>query len=459
MSLIFGRQARGPLINIATPRGRKSTQRERLLAGVIAVANRDGYAGATVSAVIAQAGVSRPTFYEYFADRDACFLATLAATSERLLESIRGAVRRAPPQQATTAAIAALIDFAGSQPALARFLLNEPLAAGRRALDARDGQLREIERIIQDVSGGPDRCASGPDIPIPILFGATYRVLATHLRRGDRGLTRVQEDLTDWVTRYEQPGPQQRWRSLRPGPPPKAAPPPLEPTLREPAPLSPGRPRLAPEQVAETHRQRILLAVARLADGKGYDATTIAEIAKLAKVDARVFYGLFANKQEAFMSVHELGFQQLMAITAGAFFEGETWPERSWRAGLAFARFLETNPLIAHVGFIEAYAVGPRAVQRVEDSHMAFTMFLQEGYQFAPQADPPSQLALEAIVGAIFEIVYHEARGGRTAKLSGMTGHIVFLFLAPFLGPQETNKFIDGQLKGRRRRPNRLAGA
>jgi hypothetical protein len=35
----------------------------------------------------------------------------------------------------------------------------------------------------------------------------------------------------------------------------------------------------------------------------------------------------------------------------------------------------------------------------------------------------------------------------------------VFLFLAPFLGPQETNKFIDGQLKGRRRRPNRLAGA
>jgi AcrR family transcriptional regulator len=46
--------------------GRKSTQRERLLNGVITVANRDGSSRASVSAVIAEAGVSRPTFYDYF---------------------------------------------------------------------------------------------------------------------------------------------------------------------------------------------------------------------------------------------------------------------------------------------------------------------------------------------------------------------------------------------------------
>jgi AcrR family transcriptional regulator len=414
----------------------------------MAVANREGYAGATVSAVIARAGVSRPTFYEYFADRDACFLAMLAESSERLLGLMREAVSSAPPGQATAATIAALIEFAATQPARARFLLNEPLAAGGRALDARDEELQEVERIIEGAHPGLDPCARAPDLPIPILFGAIYRLLASRLRRGDPSLTRVQAELGDWVASYEQPRTRQRWRALRPTAPPRSMPPALEPTLREPAPLSPGRPRLAPAQVAEKHRQRILLAVARLADQKGYEATTIAEIAKVAKVDARVFYRLFANKQDAFMSVHELGFQQLMAITAGAFFEGRTWPERSWRAGLAFARFLETNPLIAHVGFIEAYAVGPRAVQRVEDSHTAFTMFLQEGYQFAPQANPPGRLALEAIVAAIFELVYHEARRRRTAQVSGMIGHIVFLFLTPFLGPAETNRFIDAQLDG-----------
>ena len=386
---------------------------------MIAVANRDGYAGATVSAVIAQAGVSRPTFYEYFRDRDACFLAALATCSERVLSLMREAVRDAPPGEVTTAAIAALIKFAGSEPAMARFLLNEPLAAGRAALDARDGELQEIGRIIKGAGGELDERARAPDIAIPILFGAIYRLLGARLRRGDRSLSRVGEELSDWVARYEQPRAQQRWRALSAISPPASAPPPLEPTLREHAPLSPGRPRLAPEQVAEKHRQRILLAVARLAERKGYDASTIAQIAKVAKVDARVFYTLFSNKQDAFMSLHELGFQQLMAVTAGAFFEGERWPERSWGAGLAFARFLETNPLIAHVGFIEAYAVGPRAVQRIEDSHMAFTMFLQEGYQFAPQANPPGRLALEAVVAAIFEIVYHEAREGAHRRTVG----------------------------------------
>ncbi len=55
---------------------RKRTQRERLIAGMVMAARRHGYAGANVSRVIARAGVSRPTFYEYFADKDDCFLAT-----------------------------------------------------------------------------------------------------------------------------------------------------------------------------------------------------------------------------------------------------------------------------------------------------------------------------------------------------------------------------------------------
>ena len=46
--------------------GRKGTQRKRLIAGMIDVANRNGYANASISAVTTAAGVSKPTFYEYF---------------------------------------------------------------------------------------------------------------------------------------------------------------------------------------------------------------------------------------------------------------------------------------------------------------------------------------------------------------------------------------------------------
>jgi hypothetical protein len=50
---------------------------------------------------------------------------------------------------------------------------------------------------------------------------------------------------------------------------------------------------------------------------------------------------------------------------------------------------LESDPLVATVGFVEADAVGPSAVQRVEDSHTALAMLLQEGYQYVPE-DPPA---------------------------------------------------------------------
>jgi AcrR family transcriptional regulator len=216
--------------------------------------------------------------------------------------------------------------------------------------------------------------------------------------------------------------------------------------MRAPAALTPGRPRLTEEQVGANHRQRILFAAAQLAEKKGYTATTIAEITKLARVDGRVFYSLFNDKQDAFMTVHELGFHELMAVTAGAFFVGATWPERSWEAGRAFTQFLERNPTVAHVGFVEAYAVGPGAIQRVEDSNGAFTIFLQEGYQHAPGEDPPSRLALEAIIATIFEIAYRQARASARPRLAGMLPHMTYLWLAPFIGPVEAGEFIDRQL-------------
>jgi hypothetical protein len=100
------------------------------------------------------------------------------------------------------------------------------------------------------------------------------------------------------------------------------------------------------------------------------------------------------------------------------------------------------------------------AIQRVEDSHTAFTLFLQEGYQYverdgaedAAHEDPPGRLALEAIITAIYELVYLEVRGGRTGRLSRTLGAIAAIFLTPFVGVEETNAFIDGQLAGATRK-------
>jgi AcrR family transcriptional regulator len=431
-------------INTPLQNRRKATQRERLLKGMIAAATRDGYAGANVSAVIGEAGVSRPTFYDYFEDRDDCFVATIIDVHQRLLGEVRDAIAQDPPQQALASAIVATLNFAGSQPAEARFLMKETLAGGPRALDARDQGIAQTAKLVEEAFKRVPADTAIPDVPIAAVLGALHRLLASRLRRSERALGGLEQDLLAWIAGYGQRAAQHRWRSLAPlgahGRSPYLPP----TTLRAPPALGPGRPRLSEEEVAENHRQRIMFATSQIVQERGYTAATVSEITRLAGVDGRAFYRLFADKQEAFSAIHELGFQYLMAATAGAFFAGKSWPERIWEAFRAAAQSIDDTPTFAHLAFVEAYAVGPRGIQRVEDSHVAFTIFLQEGYRFQTESHtPPSRLALEAIITTIFEIIYVQTRASAKPKTDALLAHFVHLCLAPFIGVDRTNRFID----------------
>jgi AcrR family transcriptional regulator len=281
---------------------------------------------------------------------------------------------------------------------------------------------------------------------VAAVLGATQRLLATRLRRGERLLEAMQADLPAWVESYGRPASRQGWRSLARGP--ATAPSPFMPrtALRAPQPLGPGRPRMAEEEVAENHRLRIMFATGKVVSERGYAAATVSEITRLAGVDGREFYRLYADKQEAFSAIHELGFQYLMAVTAGAFFAGSDWPQRIWEAFRAATQSVQENPTVAHVGFVESYAVGPRGIQRVEDSRIAFTIFLQEGYRHELAGTPPSRLALEAIITAIFEIIYREARSSAEPQTTRLLGAIVHLCLAPFMGGEAASTFIQSKL-------------
>jgi AcrR family transcriptional regulator len=428
----------------------KGTQRERLLEGMIDAVNRDGYAGANVSAVIANAGVSRPTFYDYFTSRDDCFKAAIEDVGRQMTELARARIETRPANEAASAAVEALVAFASAEPARARFAMSEALAGDSMARDARDAPIAaiavSIERALQRAS--PEEVA--PDVEHSVLIGGVYRLIAPRLRRGEPAISRLADELERLLSSYVRPLGEHRWRTLLPAPRGEPSPHvPDAPIQRMPNALPPGRPRISEEQVSENHWLRILYAAARMAEQKGYVATTVADVTKLAGVDGRVFYRLFADKQDAFLAVHELGYAQLMDLTSKAFFSAAAWPLRSWEAGRALTQVLEDNPLVAHVGFVEAYAVGPAAIQRIEDSHIAFTFFLQEGLVYRKQEHPPSGLAMEAIVTSIFEIIYLQSRDHGKPQVAAMLPHIAHLWLAPFLGSRESDEFIDSQRPAR----------
>ena len=410
-----------------------------------AVAERSGYLGTNISQVIAHAGVSRPTFYDYFTDKDDCFLAALQEIQQRLLDQVSKAVLAEAPENALEAALRAIVKFAQTEPTAARLLIDEILICGIRALDARDRGITELEDIIERAHNEVDPATPTPDFPVRMLVGGTYRLLAARLRHKEP-LTGLASDLLSWVKSYRQPTDEHRWRALQPTPPP--APSPLVPKtkLDAPRPLPRGRPRIGPEQVSTNHRQRILFAAADIAAEKGQAAATIAEITKLAGLDSRAFYRLFSDRQEVFAAVQEIHFEHVMAVSTKAFFTTKSWPERLWEAGRAFSETIEQNPNLAHISFIEFYAAGPIAVKRHNDLLLAFSIFLQEGYRYKPPEIPPSPLALEAIATTNFEMIYHQIRNRLAPQLSSLLAHATHLDLAPFLGPAAANEFIDSML-------------
>jgi len=431
------------------PQPRQSTDRELLLGGIIDVANHMGYAGVSVQSVSSRAGLSRSIFHEHFASSEQCFKAAIEDVQLQMEALVAESIAVRPACEAAFAAVEALVSFASTEPARARFAMSEALAGGAQGREARDAGIATIAGSIEQALASAEQDSIAPDVAHRVLIGGVYRLIAPRLRRGEPAISRLTDELERWLGTYRRPLRNHRWRALAPtarlAPSPYV---PEEPIQRMDNVHAPGRPRFTEEEVAENNRLRILYAAARMAEQKGYIATSVADITRLAGVEEDVFASLFADKQEAFLTVHELGYAQVMDLTSTAFFSGETWPVRSWEGGRALTQLIEDNPLVAHVGFVEAYAVGPTAIQRVEDSALAFTFFLQEGLVYRKQRNPPSGLAMEVIVTSIFEIIYLQARDLGKPEVSAMLPHIAHLWLTPFLGVRESDEFIDGQLAG-----------
>jgi AcrR family transcriptional regulator len=426
----------------------KHTRRERLLASMVAAISEDGYERATVARVSARAGLSRPSFYQCFAGKEACFLSALEQVERGVLSTVTRALDGEPRPSATAAAIAALSAFARERPARAGLLMNGTLAAGPRALDARDRGVEEIARLIADAQPRLGARVAAPGLPNEILIGAVYRLLGARLRRRERWQQTLQGDLLDWIAAYQHPAAEQHWHALAPTLAADHATLLARAPLRAPPAPARGRTRHSSAALTENHRQRLIFAAAEVIARDGYPAASVVAITRAASLDGRVFYRLFSGKHDAFRAMRELAFQHAMAVTAGAFFTAEGWPAQIWESLRTFTQFLERNPALTRACLLESNADGAQTVQRFEDLVLGCTIFLQGGYQYRPQRqhDAPSQLELEAIALALLEIIYQRVRAG--SDMTGLAGQLAYVCLAPFVGALQAGELAEQMLSG-----------
>jgi AcrR family transcriptional regulator len=405
-----------------------------------------GYAAATIAEVVTSAGVSRPTFYEYFVDKNDCFVSTLESIQEELLARVAAAIESGPPERSAYFAVGAVLDFAEIRAEMACVLVSEAMGAGTRALDVRDQGLNALGELIEARYEAIDSRIA-PDLASRPLLGGIYRLLASRLRAHESFATaELRTELFEWIGRYMTPVSKHRWRQLQPTACPTAeliVEPPLAPHRR----LGRASARISSKELLENYRQRILAAAADLAIHKGSSATTVTEVARGAGIDNRALYRLFkGGKEEIFLALYELLFRRVLAAAAAGFHAGSSWPEKIWEAARVFARYVQQHPALSRACFVDSFACEIAVVQRVDQLVDGFTLFLQEGFRYEPNDDPPSALALQAIAATLFEIGYLHVREDRIDELLGVVPHTTFVALAPFMGAEACNKFIDETL-------------
>jgi AcrR family transcriptional regulator len=109
----------------------RAIQRERLLVGMLRAVSELGYRTTNVQDVIERAGVSRPTFYEHFSNKDDCFLAAFDTASQRLHDQVASAADAGGEvwRDRLRGAFDALLSFAIAEPEAARMVIVEARAA------------------------------------------------------------------------------------------------------------------------------------------------------------------------------------------------------------------------------------------------------------------------------------------------------------------------------------------
>jgi AcrR family transcriptional regulator len=141
------------------------SQRERLLEATIRVVAKKGYAATTVADLTKEAGISRTTFYELFADKEACFLAAYDDAVDVLVRRIGAAYEAVAGEGWPARARAGLVELLAAlaeEPELARLALVDVGAAGPAAQRRYRAAVQRLTPLFEE---GRDFAPGGRDLP------------------------------------------------------------------------------------------------------------------------------------------------------------------------------------------------------------------------------------------------------------------------------------------------------
>ncbi len=416
-------------------------QRERIFGAMVACVAERGYSATSVTDLVEVSGVSSRSFYDLFADKEACFVAALESliqaaitfigqsVGERHGESAPAGIRlpKEPPaaptwEEQAERGFLAYGEMIGTHTAAAWMALVESYVAGAKAVDVLEGSEAGFEELIRTiVQQSPDREGMPPEL-ITAMIGANQEIARSRIRLGTTTeLPTLCADLWELA------------RSFRP--PPK----PLRASGRIPK-------RQGESLEGLDHAERALRALTLVVAERGYQETTVDEVLKRAQMSATTFYAHFSGKEDAMLAAIDSACAQAMAVAMPAFSRQEDWPNGIRATYTALLNFLAVHPASAHLLTVATYAAGDVAIQRRNAGLRPLIAVIENNTNAWIQMPP---IVYEAIAGGVYHLLYRTVKKG-TRRLPSLAPVLTYLTLYPFLGAEEASEYANGSASGRK---------
>src|SRR5215218_909909 len=170
---------------------RLSVQRRRLFEAASAVFARVGYAEASAEAISREAGMSKATFYEHFANKEECILALFDEAAAQVNRAMAAAGQEGGHDsydEHVAAGVRAFLDTLSAHRDSAQTLLVQIIGAGPRAAARRDAILEAFaDGLYRDNARTAPRYGAptfaSPDDAFAVI-GAAVELVSRQLRTG-----------------------------------------------------------------------------------------------------------------------------------------------------------------------------------------------------------------------------------------------------------------------------------
>jgi AcrR family transcriptional regulator len=187
-----------------------------------------------------------------------------------------------------------------------------------------------------------------------------------------------------------------------------------------------------------TQRQSILAATARTIADRGYEATTIFEIAVQAGIGVRDVRRLVGDEEACFHALFTATFHEAFTLVLERT-RDTPWPQSAHDGLAAFLELLATEPVRVRACVDGLRALGQEGCLRLESAIEAFTAFLTPGFE-ANDATPVFHGNL--LGGAVVHVVAQHVREDRVEELPAALPQLLGVALIPFCDPQAIDALL-----------------